>query len=102
MKKIRKKYNKATIPIIQEMNKLYDSGFTQGEIAEKMDFSRATIGQYIWHPRSGNESNFTKLELKEKYIKDKETLIIINFLKLALSKEIINEEEFSNLEEFGR
>jgi len=42
---------KVDIPMIQKMNKLYDSGLYQKEIAKIFGVCTATVNNYIWNPR---------------------------------------------------
>ena len=61
---------KITVPIIQELNQLYDAGATMKELANKYNVSSVTIHNYVWKPRKTrggreNAKNVTKDMIKE-------------------------------------
>jgi predicted transcriptional regulator len=48
---MEKKWHRVTVPICQEMNRLYDAGLTMGQVAEVLGFSSGVVNKYIWKKR---------------------------------------------------
>lgn len=94
---VRKKYNKATIPIIQEFNRLYELGYTEREIATRMDFCCSTVSHYIWMPRSKNQICQKRREMLEVIKNEGEVQVILAFIKVANAKKILNKPTFYKL-----
>jgi DNA invertase Pin-like site-specific DNA recombinase len=59
LKTAKKQRFTMTIPILQEINRIYDLGNTISEIAVKYGVSYGTIRRYIWKPRNkaGNKKD---------------------------------------------
>lgn len=43
---------KVNVKTAQEINKLYDEGWTYKEVAAEMRLSLTTIQRYVWKPRN--------------------------------------------------
>lgn len=43
---------KMTIPLMQEINRLYDSGLSVRDVAQELGLSFGIIKNYVWHTRS--------------------------------------------------
>ena len=46
---------KVTVTMIQEMNKLYDTGYNMQMLGEKYGINKRTVCNYIWKPRRRGE-----------------------------------------------
>lgn len=42
---------KVTIPILQEINRLYDKGYNMATIGKMLNLGHNTICKYVWKPR---------------------------------------------------
>ena len=62
---------KVTISIMQQLNKAYDNGANELEIAVQFGLSQPTVAKYIWKPRKASGG---------KPIMTKEALLEINYL----------------------
>jgi hypothetical protein len=51
-KKVKQKRITMTVPILQEINRMYDLGSTITEIANFYGFAYGTVRHYIWKPRN--------------------------------------------------
>lgn len=43
--------SKVTIPILQEINRLYDKGYNMATIGKMLNLGHNTICKYVWKPR---------------------------------------------------
>ena len=61
---------KVTVKIVQEINKLYDSGQTLRQLGTLFGLDKHTISNYVWHPRPrGGRYNKTGWYLDNKIAK---------------------------------
>jgi len=59
---------KVTMEIIQEINKLYNSGLKIKEISPKFNLSNSTVGEYIHKPRHHGSGRIGPRKVSDKTI----------------------------------
>ena len=75
-----------TVPIIQELNKLYDAGATMKELANKYNVSSVTIHNYVWKPRKTRGGRENARNINEATIKEINRLYVKGYNMLMVSK----------------
>jgi len=80
--------SKVTIPITQEINKLYDAGESINQIAIKLNLSDVTIYNYVWKPRIHISKRFENIEVKNKIVQEINELYNKGFEMIPIAKKL--------------